>query len=113
MFYDKYVQRFGGITEKPPKGKSKSELNQCGLFVFSIDVFIVLKNLKPSIRGDIELTEAINHGIMKQNWKVRVIKMAKNQFRGDFGDIKVYEQLVKDSSWLKELSRNQKKKRLK
>ena len=73
----------------------------------------MLKELKPSIRGEIELTEAINYGITKQNWKVRVIKMARNQFRGDFGDIKVYERLVKDSSWLKELIRTNKKKRIK
>jgi dTDP-glucose pyrophosphorylase len=62
----------------------------------------VLKNLKPSVRGEIELTEAINYGIIKKKWKVRVIKMAKSQFRGDFGDIKVYEQLKDDKHWLKD-----------
>ncbi len=98
------------VREKPTKGKSSSNLNNGGIFVFSKKVFDVLKELKPSIRGEIELTEAINFGITKQNWKVRVIKMERNQFRGDFGDIEVYDRLVKDSSWLKELSRNNKKK---
>jgi len=91
------------ITEKPDKGKSRSELNNSGIFVFSKDIFDVLEKLKPSIRGEIELPEAINYGIIKQNWKVRVIKMTKDQFRGDFGDIKVYEQLKKDADWLREL----------
>jgi dTDP-glucose pyrophosphorylase len=91
------------VKEKPTKGKSGSNLNNCGIFVFSKKVFDVLKELKPSKRGEIELTEAINYGITKQNWKVRVIKMAKDQFRGDFGDIKVYEQLNKDTDWLRKL----------
>ena len=92
-----------GLTEKPPKGISKSELNNCGIFIFSKEIFNVLKKLKPSKRGEIELTEAINYGIIKQSWKVRVIKMVKDQFRGDFGDIKVYEQLNRETYWLKEL----------
>lgn len=97
------------VLEKPPKGDSKSNLNQCGIFIFSSDIFKVLKIIKPSIRGEIEVTEAINYGISNLNWKVRIIKMAKNQFRGDFGDIKHYEQLVKDSNWLKKLKENKKK----
>ncbi len=91
------------VTEKPPKGKFRSKLNNCGIFILSEAIFTVLKNLKPSIRGEIELTEAINFGISKQQWKVRVIKMAKNQFRGDFGDINEYEHLKKNTDWLKEL----------
>jgi dTDP-glucose pyrophosphorylase len=91
------------VKEKPTQGKSKSKLNNCGIFVFSKEVFDALEELKPSIRGEIELTEAINYGITKQNWKVRVIKMAKDQFRGDFGDIDIYEQLNKDKDWLRKL----------
>jgi dTDP-glucose pyrophosphorylase len=91
------------VKEKPIKGKSSSNLNNGGIFVFSKKVFDVLKELKPSIRGEIEITEAINYGITKQNWKVRVIKMAKDQFRGDFGDINVYERLNKDTDWLGKL----------
>ena len=91
------------VKEKPTKGKSSSNLNNGGIFVFSKKVFDVLKELKPSIRGEIEITEAINYGITKQNWKVRVIKMAKDQFRGDFGDINVYERLNKDTDWLGKL----------
>lgn len=92
-----------GIVEKPLGGKSKSELNNCGLFVFSKKIFHVLKKLKPSKRGEIELTDAINYGIKKGKWNVRVIKMEKGKFRGDFGDKQVYEQLKIDTEWKKEL----------
>ncbi|MHA2266198.1 MAG: nucleotidyltransferase family protein [Promethearchaeota archaeon] len=91
------------VTEKPPKGQFRSELNNCGVFIFFKEIFTVLKNLQPSIRGEIELTEAINYGITKKKWKVRVIKMAKGQLRGDFGDINIYNQLKDDKHWLEEL----------
>ncbi len=92
-----------GIIEKPPKGKSKSNLNNCGIFIFSIEIFEVLRNLKPSERSEIELTEALRVGIHERNWKVYIIKMEPNQFRGDFGDKKIYERLRLESNWLKEL----------
>jgi len=94
-----------GIEEKPPEGKSNSNLNNCGVFVFSTEIFKVLQRLKPSERGEIELTEGINYGIKERKWKVRIVKMEKDQFRGDFGDIKVYEQLNKDLKWVEELNR--------
>ncbi|MFX1257180.1 MAG: nucleotidyltransferase family protein [Promethearchaeota archaeon] len=89
--------------EKPPKGSSRSNLNNCGIFIFSKDIFDVLKIVKPSIRGEIEISEAICIGIKEKNWKVRVIKMEKNQFRGDFGEKKEYERLKEDNKWLKDL----------
>jgi NDP-sugar pyrophosphorylase family protein len=91
------------IVEKPPIGQSKSNLNNCGIFIFSKEIFEILRTLKPSKRGEIELTEALRNGISLRKWKVRVIKMKKNQFRGDFGNIKSYEQLKKNSNWLSEL----------
>lgn len=97
------------IIEKPPKGKSKSNLNNCGIFIFSTEIFDVLKTLKPSERGELELTEAIMIGVNSRKWKIRIIKMEKNQFRGDFGDIKVYEKFYKDSTWLSELFEDNKK----
>lgn len=93
-----------GIVEKPPEGKSDSNLNNCGIFIFSREIFQILKNLKPSERGEIELTQAINYGIQDRNWKFRVMRMKKNQFRGDFGNIEVYEQLNKGTKWLKKFN---------
>jgi len=91
------------IVEKPPKGQSKSNLNNSGIFIFSNEIFEILHSLTPTKRGEIELTDAIRFGIIKRKWKVRVIKMKRNQFRGDFGDKNVYERLIKNSSWLREL----------
>ena len=83
-----------------------SNFNSCGIFILSKEVFEVLNSLKPSIRGEIELTKALKIGINKKAWKIRVIKMKKNQFRGDFGDLASYEKLSEDSSWLKEFTKN-------
>ncbi len=91
------------IIEKPPKD-SGYNYNNCGIFIFSKEIFSVLKILKPSKRGEIEIPEAIRIGIKERNWKVRVIKMENDQFRGDFGNIEIYRQLKKDTSWLKELN---------
>jgi NDP-sugar pyrophosphorylase family protein len=91
------------IVEKPPQGESKSKINNSGIFIFSKEIFKVLNTLKPSKRGEIELTDALRIGIKSKKWKVRVIKMKKNQFRGDFGDKNTYENLKDNSNWLREL----------
>ena len=88
------------IIEKPPKGTSRSNLDNTGVFIFSKEIFDVLKTLKPSERGELELPEALRIGIKERNWKVRVIKMEKEQFNGNFGEIDEYEQLKDDSAWL-------------
>ena len=88
------------IIEKPPLGTSKTNLNNCGVFVFSKNIFNVLKNLSPSKRGEIEVPKALLKGITEHNWKVRVVQMGKNQFRVDLGVKQIYEQLRDDSSWL-------------
>ena len=91
------------IIEKPKKGKSKSNYNNCGIFILSTDIFEVLKSLNPSKRGEIELPQAINIGIKERSWKVRIVKMEKKQFRGDFGDKNIYKRLKSDSSWLNKI----------
>lgn len=91
------------IVEKPPKGMSATRFNNSGIFILSRQVFGVLKNLEPSIRGEIELPDAIRWGIAHDNWKVRVLKMGMNQFRADFGNKEIYELLNKESDWLKTL----------
>ena len=88
------------IIEKPPKGKSESKLNNCGIFILSTKIFELLKKLEPSDRGEIELPKAISIGINERNWKVRILEMEKSQFRADLGNKKVYEKLKIDSSWL-------------
>ena len=88
------------IIEKPPRGSSKTNFNNCGVFIFSKEIFDVLKTLTPSERGEIEVPNALFKGINERNWKVRVIKMEQNQFKGDIGAKEKYEKLKNESSWL-------------
>ena len=89
------------IIEKPPRGSSKTNFNNCGVFIFSKEIFDVLKTLTPSERGEIEVPNALLKGIEERNWKIRVIKMDKNQFKGDIGAKEKYEQLKDNPNWLK------------
>ena len=88
------------IIEKPIFGTSKTNLNNCGVFIFSKNIFNVLKNVSPSERGEIELPKALLKGIKELKWKVRVVEMEKNQLRIDLGVKQTYERLRDDSSWL-------------
>jgi len=47
------------IIEKPPAGTSTSHWNNAGLMVFSPVLFQYTSNLKPSLRGEYEITDAI------------------------------------------------------
>ncbi len=91
------------MVEKPLKEEQCSNLNNCGIFIFSREIFKELKKLKPSKRGELEIPDAISNAIRNNNWKVRVIKMEKGLFRGDFGDKSEYERLLNNSEWLDKL----------
>ena len=91
------------IVEKPPKGAPCTNLNNSGIFIFSREIFEVLKSLQPSIRGEIEIPDALTIGMKERNWQVRLLKMDQRDFRGDFGDIKEYERLKEEKEWLKDL----------
>ena len=47
------------IVEKPAVGKAPSNLANAGIYVFSNDVFEKLKQMRASVRGEWELTDAI------------------------------------------------------
>jgi hypothetical protein len=40
------------------------------------------------------------------DWKIRVLKMRNDQFRGDLGNLEVYESLKNDNYWIKLLKAN-------
>lgn len=48
------------IVEKPPKGTSKTNLNNAGLMVLAPDIFDYTAKLKLSLRGEYELTDVFN-----------------------------------------------------
>ncbi len=98
IYCDDYI--LTNIIEKPLRGSSKTNFNNCGVFIFSNEIFDILKTLTPSERGEIEVPNALLKGMRERNWKVRVIKMEKNQFKGDIGAKEKYEQLKDNSYWL-------------
>ncbi len=51
------------VIEKPPKGKSTTNFNNAGIYVFSPAVFEKLARLKPSARGEYELTDAAHESV--------------------------------------------------
>jgi len=53
------------IEEKPKKPKSLYA--QTGFWIVGADVFSVIKKLKPSGRGELEMTDTINHYVRKGN----------------------------------------------
>ncbi|TFG02928.1 MAG: nucleotidyltransferase family protein [Promethearchaeota archaeon] len=89
------------IIEKPPLGKSKTNLNNAGVFILSKEIFEILKVQQPSARGEIEVPEAIRCGLKERSWKIRIVELEKDGFYGDCGDLQDYEALKRDNKWLK------------
>lgn len=51
-----FVQK---IIEKPPRGTSRTNFNNAGIFVFPPELFDILRSVPPSARGEIEVPDAI------------------------------------------------------
>jgi glucose-1-phosphate thymidylyltransferase len=73
--FDKSHKRIVLIEEKPKEPKSK--LAQTGFYMYDSAIFPIIKTLKPSGRGELEITDANNiylkkkklsHGIIKGLW---------------------------------------------
>ncbi len=62
------------IEEKPKK--PKSSYAQTGFYLLDADIFSVIKTLKPSARGELELTDAINHYVRKGTISFTIVRGA-------------------------------------
>ena len=74
--------RITSIIEKPPKGTSTSHWNNSGLMVFSPVLFEYTGRLKPSARGEYEITAAVQ-AMVADHRPVRGFKL--EGFCGDVG----------------------------
>ena len=80
------------IIEKPNMPKSNSAVT--GLYMYPSDVFEIIKKLKPSARGELEITDINNHYIKKG--KCKVVK-----FEGFWSDAGTFDSLLKSANWIK------------
>ena len=77
-----------GFVEKPNAENAPSNLAVVGRYVFNNAIFDYLAETKPSVGGEIQLTDAIDALISTQG--VEVVTMTGNSF--DAGDMQSYMQ---------------------
>jgi glucose-1-phosphate thymidylyltransferase len=95
-------QRFGvaevdenkvlNIEEKPENPKSNYAVT--GLYIYDSKVFDIIKTLKPSVRGELEITDVNNHYIKQGKIDARVVK-------GFWSDAGTFESLFRASELVK------------
>ena len=83
--FDTSGKRIVMIEEKPKE--PKSELAQTGFYIFDSTVFSIIKTLKPSARGELEITDVNNVYIKKKKLTFAVV-------RGDWSDAGTFDALL-------------------
>jgi glucose-1-phosphate thymidylyltransferase len=92
-----------GIEEKPKK--PKSNLAVTGLYIYDKDVFRVIKTLKPSARGELEITDVNNEYISRG-------KMQAEKVEGFWSDAGTFDSLMRSSALVLRKSKERKKQSL-
>jgi len=88
-------ERFGvfaenQIEEKPKK--PKSNLIVTGLYFYTPEVFHFIRTLKPSKRGELEITDL-------NNWCLEYLDMTYHIYDGFWSDAGTFDSLLKSSIW--------------
>lgn len=86
-----------GIEEKP--GEPKSNFAVTGLYIYSNSVFKVVKTLKPSARGELEITDVNNYFVNNGTMEYRILD-------GFWSDAGTFESLLRASLMVKKYIRN-------
>ena len=81
------------IKEKPEDPKSNYAVT--GLYIYDNDVFKVVKTLKPSARGELEITDVNNHYVKKGTMTAKFLK-------GFWTDAGTFESLHRATNLVKE-----------
>src|SRR3989338_857413 len=76
------------IVEKPKK--PKTNLAVTGLYLYDPDVFNIVKKIKPSARGELEITDVNNHYVKAGLAKFEIVK-------GDWIDAGTFDSLLQAS----------------
>ncbi len=80
--------KVAGIMEKPREPKSNFAVT--GLYIYSKNVFKVIKNLKPSARGELEITDVNNYFVNNGTMEYRILD-------GFWSDAGTFESLLRAS----------------
>lgn len=88
-------QKIKRIIEKPDSNNAPSNLANAGLYIFSKEIFKKIKQLKPSIRGEYELTDAISQFI-KDGKQIEAVKISDK----DWIDISRPWDLLEANKWI-------------
>ena len=81
-----------GIEEKPKKPRSNVAVT--GLYIYPSDVFDVIKTLKPSKRGELEITDVNNYYIKKNRCHI-------TRLSGFWSDAGTFDSMLNSSIWIK------------
>jgi len=86
-----------GIEEKPREPKSNFAVT--GLYIYSNSVFKIIKTLKPSARGELEITDVNNYFVNNGTMEYRILD-------GFWSDAGTFESLLRASLMVEEYLRN-------
>lgn len=81
------------IEEKPKV--PKSQLAVTGLYIYPSNVFDIIPKLKPSRRGELEISDV-------NNWYVKKGKCEYQWFSGFWSDAGTFDSLLSSANWIKE-----------
>lgn len=85
------------IEEKPQAPKSKHAVT--GLYLYDNTVFDIIKTLKPSQRGELEITDVSNHYILQGS-------LQASSLNGYWSDMGTHESLFKTAGQIRSISLN-------
>jgi UTP--glucose-1-phosphate uridylyltransferase len=83
------VFRIVNLVEKPKPSEAPSNLAIAGRYIFSPVIFDMIRQVAPDTRGEIQLTNAIQH-LCNEGRRVMAVKLAPEEKRYDIGNFPSY-----------------------